>query len=356
MSFNRDSLAVILDRVYANYVSLFKPLDKTPRMSLLKVFSTVDAGIYHQLLGDLDFLSRQIFPDTAEGDILREHWSGRVTPFYAASAAGEMLVTGTPGKTVPAGVVFQSAGGEKYYTEKSYEIGSARNVVVHVKAEGSGLSTNLAPDNELSIVSSIPQGIDSKAKTTGSGITGGADGETDEEYLGRVLTVLRNPARYGKKDDFAAWAVDASVEVSAAWEFKNFGVFGAVLIQVINGNQFDGVSAVDNIAEVVSYINEVAPPVLFTVRNPEIMNINPSIALSAREDTQTNRERAESRIKTYMQMTAKPGVVITAGALKTAVIDGVEITDAAVKIGGSEIGVMPTTILQYPYTGVITWD
>jgi uncharacterized phage protein gp47/JayE len=246
--FNRDSLAVILDRVYANYISLFKPLDKTPRQSLLKVFSTVDAGIYHQLLGDLDFLSRQIFPDTAEGEILREHWSSRVTPLYATSAAGEIAVTGTPEKTVPAGVVFQAAGGEKYYTGKSYKIGGAGSVVVTVKAEGSGLITNLASGNELTIVSSIPQGIDSKVKTTDRGITGGADGETDEEYLGRVLTALRNPTRYGKKDDFAAWAMDASVEVRSAWEFKNFGVFGAVLIQVINGNQFDGVSAVDNIA------------------------------------------------------------------------------------------------------------
>jgi hypothetical protein len=107
---------------------------------------------------------------------------------------------------------------------------------------------------------------------------------------------------------------------------------------------------------VVSYINEVAPPVLFTVRNPAIVNINPAITLSAQEDTQSNRELAESRIRTYMHMTAKPGALITAGALKTAVIDGVAITDAGVKIGGSVIGAVPTTILEYPYTGVVTWD
>jgi uncharacterized phage protein gp47/JayE len=93
-------------------------------MSLLKVFSAVDAGIYHQLLGDLEYLSRQIFPGTAEGEILREHWSSRVTPLYATGAAGEIAVSGVPGRAVPAGVVFQAAGGEKYYTEKAYETGN----------------------------------------------------------------------------------------------------------------------------------------------------------------------------------------------------------------------------------------
>jgi hypothetical protein len=110
---------------------------------------------------------------------------------------------------------------------------------------------------------------------------------------------------------------------------------GAVLVKWEFGNQFDGVSAVDNLAEIVSHIGEAAPPVLFTVRNPEIIHINPAVSLLAQEDTQTNRELAESRIKTYMQMAAKPGALITAGALRTAVIDGVAVTDAAVKIGGS---------------------
>jgi len=35
-------------RIDANYSSLFRPFDRTPRHSLLKVFAGVDAGIYHQ--------------------------------------------------------------------------------------------------------------------------------------------------------------------------------------------------------------------------------------------------------------------------------------------------------------------
>jgi hypothetical protein len=110
------------------------------------------------------------------------------------------------------------------------------------------------------------------------------------------------------------------------------------------------------IDEIKNYMNEVAPPVLFEVRTPEIVNVNPTVALPPTEDSHGNRELAVNRIKAYMQILAKPGVSVTAGALRTAIIDGVAITDASVKVSGSSTGIMLTTILQYPYIGEVTWE
>ena len=354
--FKRDSVAVLLDRIYANYFSLYKPLDKTPRHNLLKVFAAVDAGILHQNLGDLDFLALQLFPDTAHGDYLRQHWSSRVTPLYAIAAGGLALLTGIPNKPVPAGLVFAAASGERYYTEKAYKIGADGTIAIMLKAQNPGSNANLAPGEELSIVSSIPAGIESKAVVIEEGIIGGADAESDEEYLARVLLWLRNPVRYGKAGHFAAWARDSSPEVSLAWEYKNFGVFGALLIQVINGNQLNGIFPVDNIDEVTNYLNEVAPPVIFKVRTPEIINLNPSVSLPPLEDTQTNREIAISRMKAFLQLAAMPGIQVTAGALRSAIIDGVAITAATVKLNGDTAGIVSTTILQYPYIGNVSWE
>jgi uncharacterized phage protein gp47/JayE len=356
VSFKRNSLAALLDRVYANYTGLFRPLDKTPRQNLLKVFASVDAGIYHQLLGDLDFLSKQIFPDTAEGKYLREHWSSRTTPLYAITASGEAVMTGTADRPVPSGVVFEAASKERYYLENASRLDGCGAALVTVKAENPGQQANLAAGEKLSVISALPAGVDSQAVVSGGGIIGGADAESDEEYLARVLAALRNPSRYGKTGDFALWARDASAEVSAAWEFKNFGVFGAVLVQVIKGNQMDGVQQVDNLAEVRNYISAAAPPVLFELRTPAIMPVNPSVSLPPHEDSQQNRELAETRIKTWMQLAARPGAQITAGALRMAVIDGVTITDATVRLGGSTVGIFATTILEYPYAGEITWE
>ena len=71
----------------------------------------------------------------------------------------------------------------------------------------------------------------------------------------------------------AAWAVDSSADVSKAFEFKNFGVFGALLIQVISGDHFKGISQVGNLSVVTSCIDSVAPPVMYTVRTPELKSI-----------------------------------------------------------------------------------
>jgi uncharacterized phage protein gp47/JayE len=266
------------------------------------------------------------------------------------------LVTGIPNKPVPSGLVFAAASGERYYTEKAYKVGTDGTVAVTLKSQNTGLNTNLAPGEELSIVSSIPAGIESKAVIIGEGIIGGADAESDEEYLARVLLWLRNPVRYGKPGHFAAWARDASPEVTNAWEYKNFGVFGALMIQVINGNQLNGVFPVDNIAEVTNYINEVAPPVIFTVRTPEIIKLNPVVSLPHLEDSQANREIAVNRMKAYLQLAAMPGVQVTAGALRSAIIDGVAITNAAVKLNGDIAGIIKTTILQYPSLGEVSWE
>ncbi|MDR0322366.1 MAG: baseplate J/gp47 family protein [Treponema sp.] len=356
MAFNKDSLHVLRERTLANYLSLFKPLDKTPRHSLVSVMANIDAGLSHMLQGDLVFLSKQLFPDTAEGEYLRTHWSSTVPPLYAIAAIGKVEVSGIAGTPVPAGIVFKSASGKRYFTEKAYKISDNGRALVDVKAESAGLDSNLTEGNSLAIVSAIPSCINSNAFVTEPGILGGVDAESDEEYLARVLAALHNPVRYGKPGDYSAWAIDSSPEVSNAWEFKNFGVFGALLIQVINGNQKDGIYQVMNLAAVRDYINTVAPPIVFTVRTPSLISLNPEIQLSLQEDTMENRELAETRLKAYLQHTAKPGVKITAGSLRDAIIDGVKISELTVKLAGNSAGSIQTTILEYPVLGTITWE
>jgi uncharacterized phage protein gp47/JayE len=252
--------------------------------------------------------------------------------------------------------VFAAASGERYYLENASRLDAKGEAIITVKAQNPGAQANLAPGEKLFIVSAIPPGLDSTAVVRSGGIIGGANAETDEEYLAWVLAALRNPSRYGKKGDFALWAMDSSAAVSAAWEFKNFGVFGAVLVQVIKGNQMGGVSPVDNLAEVRNYISAVALPVLVEVRTPASILLNPSATLPVHEDSQENRELAESRMKAWMQLAAEPGAKITAGALRLAVIGGVAITDLTVRLGGSTVGIAATTILEYPYIGEVTWD
>jgi hypothetical protein len=54
-------------------------------------------------------------------------------------------------------------------------------------------------------------------------------------------------------------------------------------------------------------INAVAPPLIFTVRTPELVPINPVISLLPAEDTLSNREIVTGRLKVYLRAVAAPG-------------------------------------------------
>lgn len=89
---------------------------------------------------------------------------------------------------------------------------------------------------------------------------------------------------------------------------KNFGVFGALLIQVISGDHFKGISQVGNLSVVTAYIDSVAPPVMYTVRTPTLKPIRMTVTLLAIESTSENQGIVRNRINGYLNASARPGV------------------------------------------------
>lgn len=351
MGLQRPSLTELADRVYQDLATRYKPLDKSPRFNLLKVLSQVDAGKYHQLYGDLEFLSRQMFPDTADGEYLRAHWSDRVPPNHAVAATGKVRISGLPGTPVPVGLLISSTGGKAYYVETSVLVVGAFALAT-VTAQEPGADSNQDAGTELTISSAVPPGLSSTVIVDEDGIKGGVDAESDAAYLNRVILNIRNGVRYGKPGDFAAWAVDSSAGVSKAFEIRNYGPLGALLIQVISGNQVDGVAQVGNLSVVSDYIFSVAPPIVYTVKTPDLVALDPAVHLLPAEDTVSNRTLAEHRLRTYLDLTAKPGITYTPGMLRDAVVDGVILTDASISIGGAT---RTSTVLQLFTLGALSW-
>ncbi len=352
MPLNRESFVNIRDRTWNSFVSKLSPIDKTPRYNILKFLSAVDAGIEHQLLGDIDFYAEQIFPDTASGEYLRAHWSDRVKPLTASYASGYALQTGVSGCAIPIGIVFTSIAGKRYYTKMAYTIGDSGSYLIQLFAEEAGSESNLLAGDKLTISSAIPSGADATILVDENGIGGGVDFETDEEYLERVLAYLRNTTRNGKKGDFAAWAVDSSPEVTKAFEQTNFGIFGSLLVLVIGGNQMEGVTQVEGINAVKEYIESVAPRIPFTVATPDLKAINPSIHLLTEEDTENNRNFVLLTLKTYLQAKAEPGKTFTQELLRSVIVDGIILSDATVTLSG---GVFTCTGVELPVLGAVSW-
>lgn len=351
MGYDRPTLTELNDRIYQDFSTRFNPLAKSTRYNLLQILSKVDAGKYHQLYGDLGFLSKQIFPDTAENEFLRAHWSDRVPPNYAVAAIGPAVFVGSNGAPIPEGLLLSSAGGQDYYLESQVVIAGGSGTG-QIKALVAGAGANLEAGSTLTISSAVPSGISSEVTIGAGGITGGVDAETDEAYLSRVLLFIRNGNRYGRPGDFAAWAIDSSAGVSNAFEIKNFGPLGALLIQVIGGNHTEGVTQVGNLDVVREYLDTVAPPIVFTVKTPELLTLNPAIHLVPAEDTVANRELVIQRLQIYLGLTSKPGMSYTAGMLRDAIVDGVVITDASIAIADA---VVNSTVLQLFTLGAPTW-
>lgn len=349
---NRETLESLKSRIEKNYLSSLNPLEGATKYNILKIIADADAGMYHQLLGDLDFLSRQIFPDTAEGSYLRSHWADRVPPLYSECASGYITVTGNAGVKIPSGCIFTSSQGNRYYTTESYRISEDGSIKAFVIASEAGTDSNTKEGTVLNLVSNLVSGMDTTAKVVE--IAGGTNGESDEEYLLRVLNYTKSRSRYGAVGDFAAWALDSSSEVKKAWEFKNFNVFGALLITVISKDENGKYSQVKNIDTVTKYIESVAPPIIFTVRTANVIEICPTISLKAEEDSTTNRTLVKQMLENYFESKARPDITIAQATLQAVITDGINITEAALMLP-EEKKEIKINSLEFPALGEIAW-
>lgn len=83
MPFQRPTLPQLIERAAADIESRLPGTDPRLRRALLGVLARTHAGAVHGLYGALDWLARQIIPDTAEAEILdrwADWWGWRARP------------------------------------------------------------------------------------------------------------------------------------------------------------------------------------------------------------------------------------------------------------------------------------
>ena len=322
-------------------------LGRTPgEYDILKINSTVNAGMFHLLHQNLRFLSLQLFPDTAEGEFLDAHWSWRSKYRQMESfASGKIEVSGVAGARIPAGHSWES-GGSAWTTTKAAAIGAGGSVVIDVRALTAGQKGNV--ESGVKLTGTVPI-VGVEAEATSLGIRGGSPRESDIDYRQRMVASLRDKTRYGKKGDWVAWALDASSEVVKAWEHPLSDERGLLLIQVLGPND----APVANLAAIKRYIEDKAPPALWAVETPAIHRIDITIDIQdAAEDTAANRTAVAAAVRAWLAKRGKPGMGLNAGLLSNAASSPAGVTYAGVTFTDAA----PTlSIRQYPKMGMITW-
>lgn len=262
--------------------------------SRARAFADGNAGLAHLTLLYLDWIAKQMLPDTAEAEFLRERhaqiWLGGWK--RATFASGTVLATGSSGKSIPASS--RITGPVAYETSRLVILGDGpTSVPIHALEPGA--LGNLDNGALLAFAASI-EGVD--ATLTVDALSGGGDEESDEDLRVRVLDRIRKPPMGGDADDYVAWAEEFP-GVTRAWcSPLEMGV-GTVTIRFMmddlratdagfpNSDDIDALAAYLDTRRPVTvkdmYVSAPeASPINFTITNlvPDTTEIRASINLS----------------------------------------------------------------------------
>lgn len=154
----------------------------------------------------------------------------------ASHAFGAAVGSGVAGAVLPAGSLLQSADGEQYKTTAAASVASSGGLAVQLIALTAGLAGNAAAGTQLTLLSPV-NGIDSGFVADAvSGLSGGADLETDTEAVYRLQQRLANEPMGGSPADYARWALQVA-GITRAWGVRNpAGATSAGVVIMADGN------------------------------------------------------------------------------------------------------------------------
>jgi uncharacterized phage protein gp47/JayE len=278
--------------------------------SVLRIMADAMSGLAHLTLLYLDWLSKQMLPDTAETEFLDRHgniWltnadgsKGRKDATYAEGTVG---LTGTNGIVVPNGTRLVY-GNVPYQTTEEVTLGVATTNVQIVALEA-GLVGNIADGESMSVSDVIP-GLDRQATVVR--VDGGVDRESDEQLRERVLFRIQNPPMGGDAADYVIWARSVP-GVTRAWAAPEMGP-GTITVRFLMDDlraDNHGLPNGDDLATVKAYI-DIQRPV--TVKDAHVLAPIPlyySITITELDDdSQAVRGRIEQSIKAMEVQRSKP--------------------------------------------------
>lgn len=278
MPFARPTLSELIGRARADYDARLPGADSSLARSVLDVIARVQSGAVSGLYGFLDFISRQILPDTAEREYLARHaaiWG--IQRKSAAAASGTANATGANGVIIPAGAVLVRVDGARFLATEEAVV-AAGVAAVPIAAEDGGVAGNSPAATQLTFASPIA-GVQAVALVDGDGIAGGAEEEDDASLLARLLQRIRNPAQGGARADYERWALEVA-GVTRVWVYPLYLGVGTVGIAFVMDGRDDIIPLPEDVALVQAHVDAVRPVTAeVTVFAPDTIDIDFMIRL-----------------------------------------------------------------------------
>ena len=280
--------------------------------NVLRVMSDANAGLTHLVLRYIDWLARQLLPDTAEvewldrhGDIWLVNADGSLGRKSATLAVGIVTMTGENGTVLPSGTL-GSFGDIDYETTEQVTIGLAETSVAMRSLTG-GAVANLSAGSEIGLTGA-PTGVDSTAVVVT--MEGGTDEENDDLLRARILFRIRNPPMGGSAADYVAWTT-AIPGVTRAWSYPNEMGIGTITVRFMMDDlriSNDGYPLQQDIDDVMEYLDLKRPVAVkdsfVEAPIPYVYNIT---ITNLDNDTSAVRARIEASIRDMEYDRVSPG-------------------------------------------------
>ena len=288
------------------------------------------------ILQHLHWIVKQIFPDTADVDIMELHAAlHQVIRKSAVRATGEIVFSGASGTAIPAGTQAEDQNNNVFTTISGSVVSASGTVTISAQAVTPGVAGNVGSQVDLTVVNA-PTGITSQA--VGNNFTGGVEVESDASLLSRLLFKLRNPPSSGNAADYKRWALEVPGVFSAKVYPLRAGL-GTVDV-VITGDNVAPNAALITAAE--AYINEQRPVGLNVVNvvGPATINQDWEIALALEGITLAEATLLVSEVLDSYYATLAPGETVVKSVVE-GLISGISgVTDRVITL--PEANVVPT--------------
>ena len=348
MPFARPTLDELIDRIQADLSTRLELGGALLRRSVLGVLARVLAGATHGQHGHLDFLSRQLFPDTSEVEFLERHASlYGLSRLAATFAAGDVVLTGTESTVIPEGTTLLRADGVEYTTTAEGTIVSGE-ATVPVEAVDAGAAGNTDAAVGLTLVAPIA-GI-SPDVVVDSGLIGGADAETDDALRLRLLERLAEPPHGGSAADYIAWAKQIA-GVTRAWVYPLELGAGTVTVRFVRDDDVSIIPDAGEVTAVQDYIN-ARRPVTAAVTVVAPVAVARDFTIEIVPDTADIRAAVTAELVDLLKRVAEPGgtVLLSQILVAVGVAQGIEDFDVT-----SPAANVTHTTGQIATMGTITW-
>jgi uncharacterized phage protein gp47/JayE len=233
--------------------------------SVLRVMSDAMSGLAHLVLMYIDWVAKQLLPDSAEDEWLDRHgriWltnsDGTRGRKGATFAVGFIEATGKNTTPVPKGSLLTGSSNTIGYETTAEATLSAGPTTIPVRALTAGAAGNLDVDEPISFSTAVP-GVDGTAVVVL--IDGGVDAEPTDDLRTRVLERIQQPPMGGDSEDYVAWAKEVP-GVTRAWSAPLEMGIGTVTLRFVMDDLRSGRNGIplpDDVAAVAAWLDQKRP-------------------------------------------------------------------------------------------------